>query len=115
MATEPTTITVFSTNNCPYCKLTSNKLTEKGVPFTYINMEDPEHAGSGPDGREWIDVFRDKGYRSAPIVTFGDPADARPDDGYSWCGPNPVAIMKAKDTMERFEAERGGPAASIEP
>lgn len=56
------TIKVYSTSTCPYCKLTKEFLTEKGIAFADIDVaEDPSAANemvkkSGQMGVPVIDV-----------------------------------------------------------
>lgn len=56
-------ITVFTKNNCMPCKMTKKFLTENGVDFEEINIE--EHP-------EKIEYVKSLGFSSAPVIEAGD-------------------------------------------
>lgn len=54
------TIKVYSTKTCPYCKLTKDFLTEKGVAFTEIDVaEDPAAAN---------EMVKKSGQMGVPVI-----------------------------------------------
>jgi glutaredoxin-like YruB-family protein len=57
-------VTVYSTPTCPYCKRTKDYLTDKGIPFTDINVaEDREKA------KEMIQKSKQMG---VPVIVVDD-------------------------------------------
>ncbi|BDU50886.1 glutaredoxin family protein [Haliovirga abyssi] len=55
-------VIVYSTNTCPYCDMTKQFLSEKGVPFNDINVaEDPIAA------REMVSK---SGQMGVPVIDF---------------------------------------------
>lgn len=58
-----TKITVFSKNNCMQCNMTKKFLTNAGVDFDEINLE--EHP-------EKIDYVKSLGFTAAPVIEAGD-------------------------------------------
>ncbi|MET1249020.1 glutaredoxin family protein [Sporolactobacillus sp. STCC-11] len=38
-------ITVYTTNTCPYCHMVKNFLSEKGLPFKEVNVQQDQAAG----------------------------------------------------------------------
>ncbi|MGT2895253.1 glutaredoxin-like protein NrdH [Streptococcus entericus] len=56
-------ITVFTKNNCMPCKMTKKFLTENGVDFEEINIEEQP---------EKIDYVKSLGFSSAPVIEAGD-------------------------------------------
>jgi NADH-dependent peroxiredoxin subunit F len=59
-----TRVTVYSTQNCPYCRMAKAFLTKYGVPFENIDVgADPEAA------KKMIDL---SGQRGVPVITVDD-------------------------------------------
>lgn len=56
-------ITVFTKNNCMPCKMTKKFLTENGVDFEEINIEEQ------PDK---VDYVKSLGFSAAPVIEAGD-------------------------------------------
>lgn len=56
-------ITVFTKNNCMPCKMTKKFLTENGVDFEEINIEEQ------PDK---VDYVKSLGFSAAPVIQAGD-------------------------------------------
>lgn len=56
-------ITVFTKNNCMPCKMTKKFLTENGVDFEEINIEEQ------PDK---VDYVKSLGFSSVPVIEAGD-------------------------------------------
>ncbi|MFA9414549.1 MULTISPECIES: glutaredoxin-like protein NrdH [unclassified Streptococcus] len=56
-------ITVFTKNNCMPCKMTKKFLTENGVDFEEINIEEQP---------EKIDYVKSLGFSSAPVIEAGN-------------------------------------------
>lgn len=53
-------VTVFSTQSCPYCTLVKNYLKEKKVPFTDYDV--------GRDQRRAEEMVRKSGQMGVPVV-----------------------------------------------
>lgn len=56
-------ITVFTKNNCMPCKMTKKFLTENGVDFEEINIEEQP---------EKVDYVKSLGFSAAPVIEAGD-------------------------------------------
>jgi glutaredoxin-like protein NrdH len=68
----PLNLTVYSKKNCQPCKATIRKLTETGLPFSVVAVdEDPAVA----------EALRAEGWLESPVVKI--------DGGRSWSGYRP--------------------------
>lgn len=56
-------ITVYTKNNCMPCRMTKKFLTENGVDFEEINIEEQP---------EKIDYIKGLGFSAAPVIEAGD-------------------------------------------
>ncbi|MGO3732488.1 MAG: glutaredoxin-like protein NrdH [Vagococcus sp.] len=57
------TITLYTKDNCPQCKMTKKFLADKHVNFEEINIDaEPQY----------IDTLKDKGFQSVPVITTAD-------------------------------------------
>lgn len=57
------TLTLYTKNNCPQCKMTKKFLLDKDVSFEEINLDtEPQH----------IDTLKAQGFQSVPVLTTAD-------------------------------------------
>ncbi|GAB4432698.1 MAG: mycoredoxin [Chloroflexi bacterium OHK40] len=61
---EPT-IVVYGTSWCPDCRRAQRVLDQRGIAYTYINIEEDERAA------DYV-VQVNNGYRSVPTIVFPD-------------------------------------------
>lgn len=54
------TITLYTKNNCPQCKMTKRFLADKNVAFEEKNIDNEP---------QYIDWLKEQGFRSVPVVT----------------------------------------------
>ncbi len=57
-------ITVYSTTFCPYCKMAKEYLTQKGVPFKDINVQEDDQAAA--------DMIRKSGQMGVPVLDINN-------------------------------------------
>jgi glutaredoxin-like protein NrdH len=69
------TITVYSKTVCQPCRATKRKLTDVGLPFDAVNVDETPEAA---------DYLIEKGYRETPVVELSD--------GRRWTGYRPDLI-----------------------
>lgn len=62
---NPEKIRFYGTNWCPSSRRAKNLLTEKGIDFEWINIDED------PIGREFV-MAVNHGYRSVPTIVFPD-------------------------------------------
>jgi len=56
-------LTVYSKNHCPYCEKAKNLLSNNGIEFKIVNIDED------PESREWL---IGQGHRSAPQIYKDD-------------------------------------------
>mgnify|MGYP001564602272 CR=1 FL=1 len=56
-------ITIYSTPTCPYCKLAKRYLTEKGVPFTDVDVS--------ADAAKAEEMIQKSGQMGVPVIDVG--------------------------------------------
>lgn len=64
-------ITVYSRPDCMPCKFTKQFLTEHNIPFNNVDVSEKPEA---------LEVLKQHGYYSLPVVTTNDSFDG------AWCG-----------------------------
>jgi glutaredoxin-like protein NrdH len=57
------TITLYTKDNCPQCKMTKKFLADKNLSFEEINIDVET---------QYIDSLKEKGFRSVPVITTAD-------------------------------------------
>ncbi|MDT2806474.1 glutaredoxin-like protein NrdH [Vagococcus lutrae] len=57
------TITLYTKNNCPQCKMTKRFLTQKDVTFEEINIDEQP---------QYIDWLKEQGHRTVPVLTTNE-------------------------------------------
>lgn len=57
-------VAIFSTPNCPYCKMAKDYLTRKGIPFIDHDISQSKEAGK--------EMIRKSGQMSVPVITIDD-------------------------------------------
>lgn len=60
---EKQEVIVYTKNNCMPCQFTKRSLTDKGIPFTEINIDVDEDA---------MESIKAKGYTSVPLVVLNE-------------------------------------------
>lgn len=63
--TTDTTITMYGTSWCPFCKRSERVFQEMQIPFHYVNIEQDEAAA------QFVMSVND-GNQTVPTITFGD-------------------------------------------
>jgi glutaredoxin 3 len=61
---SPTPVTVYMTGWCPYCQRAKHLLTQKGIPFTEIDVDE--------DGRLREEMTARSGRRTVPQIFIGE-------------------------------------------
>ena len=51
---KPEITLVYTTNNCPKCKMTKRQLDAKNIPYETINIQDGDHE------QEYIDMLKNE-------------------------------------------------------
>ena len=82
------TVTIYSTNYCPYCRMAKQLLERKGVPFTEVDVTDD------PARRAWL--VETTGRRTVPQVFIGDRSVGGYDD---------MAALERAGELDRLLAE----------
>ncbi len=57
------TITLYTKDNCPQCKMTKKFLADKNLNFEEINIDNEP---------QYIDTLKEQGFRSVPVITTAD-------------------------------------------
>ncbi|MDT2817630.1 glutaredoxin-like protein NrdH [Vagococcus lutrae] len=57
------TITLYTKNNCPQCKMTKRFLAQKDVIFEEINIDEQP---------QYIDWLKEQGHRTVPVLTTNE-------------------------------------------
>lgn len=57
------TITLYTKDNCPQCKMTKKFLADKNLSFKEINIDNEP---------QYIDTLKEQGFRSVPVITTAD-------------------------------------------
>ncbi|EST90717.1 MULTISPECIES: glutaredoxin-like protein NrdH [Vagococcus] len=57
------TITLYTKNNCPQCKMTKRFLAQKDVTFEEINIDEQP---------QYIDWLKEQGHRTVPVLTTNE-------------------------------------------
>jgi len=60
-------VTVYSKDNCNNCYILKNDLHRMGVKFEEINLNKTP---------QYIDDLKEKGFRSLPVIKYGDQWDS---------------------------------------
>jgi len=58
-------ISIYTMKNCPFCEAAKKMLTERGVSFDAVLVDDS-------DDKAWDDLFKKSGMRTMPQIFFGD-------------------------------------------
>lgn len=58
---------IYSKNNCPKCQMTKQVMTQKGIKYKEINIENDLDE---KQREEKIEFFKDNGMMMMPIVEF---------------------------------------------
>lgn len=58
-------ITVYTKDRCPQCVTTKNTLKRYGIPYTEVNVQNPEN-------EKLVEMLREKGFGSLPVVDTGN-------------------------------------------
>lgn len=66
-----TTVKIFVTNYCPYCRAAEKLFEQKGIPFEAIDVTDDSKT------REWL--VETTGYKTVPQIFI----DGKPIGGYT--------------------------------
>lgn len=90
------TVTVFSKNDCSICVATEAKLTERGVPFREINVQEDAEPRDEFGGRTPLEHVLENYGRSMPAVVVDDGTEKD-----SWTGRRPDKLLQL---IGRFEA-----------
>ena len=53
-------ITIYSTTQCPYCKMAKEYLDQKGIPYKDINVQDDDEAAA--------EMIRKSGQMGVPVL-----------------------------------------------
>ena len=80
-------VTVYTKRNCVQCRATERALTDAGVSFEEVSLDDTPEA---------LQLAKDMGFMQAPVVVV-----SRGRDVHSWSGFRP-------DLLGRLAVETGG-------
>lgn len=58
-------ITVYTKDRCPQCLTTKSALKRHGIAYTEVNVQKPEN-------EKLVDMLREKGFGSLPVVDTGN-------------------------------------------
>lgn len=93
------TVTVFSKNDCPICVNTKAKFTERGVPFTEINVEEDTAPRAEFGNKTPLEHVMGRYGRQMPVVVV---ENGIWDD--HWLGSRPDKIVELVGLFKKLGA-----------
>lgn len=96
MVEAPSELTIYTTPKCQGCKLTKDKLTEAGLEFVVVDLE---------ENPQFIDEFHAQGLMQAPVIETSD--------GVRTAGFRPDRIKAIVAAAGRPSTEKAGDPAPV--